>query len=303
MSLLPRELMELQIGQIDLLMAMYASDDGAISMDDLSRDRLQSLRSWCEDSDHEVPPRDTPPSLSLCLTLTLEGDDGGSSSCARRSLDVEISLPLLYDGPDEPTDPPRASVRVRQPAWLSRAETSLLNESIISSSSSDEDLLSSIEHISAEAGRLSRTPDNTSQHPPPSSSSPLTRTFFYFPSISTRSKRDDIVHYAPTYGLTGFLLAGKPGLLCLEGDTRSIDDYMRFIKTESWGDIPPQHKKVTERYRQSGPAMARAFTDMREITDLFGERRGVRANRNDMKALETWMHDNGVGDAFEEVLI
>lgn len=44
-------------------------------------------------------------------------------------------------------------------------------------------------------------------------------------------------------------LPGKPGLLCVEGPSRTIDHYMARIKSESWRDIPPGHKKVSERMR------------------------------------------------------
>jgi hypothetical protein len=89
----------------------------------------------------------------------------------------------------------------------------------------------------------------------------LQRVWFWFPSLSTKEKRRDLVDYAPRYGLTGFVLAGehirtenvqadgfrspgKPGLLCLEGDARKVDQYMSAIKSESWSDIPSYQKKV-----------------------------------------------------------
>lgn len=98
-------------------------------------------------------------------------------------------------------------------------------------------------------------------------------------------------------------MAGKPGILCLEGASAAIDDFMRFIKTESWGDIPPQHKKVSERYREEAPGLKPAFRDMLEITDLVGEKRGERANRGDMKALKAWLGESGLEEAFEKVLM
>jgi hypothetical protein len=128
------------------------------------------------------------------------------------------------------------------------------------------------------------------------------RAWFYFPSISTRSKRDDFIIHAPTYRLSGFLYAGKPGILCVEGEAQSVDDYMKFIKTESWGDIPAHHKKVSERYRESKD-VERVFEDMAEITDSVGERRGQRVNRGDMKAVEEWLIGRGLGDAFGKVLM
>jgi hypothetical protein len=75
---------------------------------------------------------------------------------------------------------------------------------------------------------------------------------------------------------------------------------MRFIKTESWGDIPAHHKKVSERYRE---AAERVFTDMTEITDTVGERRGQRQNRGDMKAVEEWLDERGLKDVLKKVLM
>jgi hypothetical protein len=76
---------------------------------------------------------------------------------------------------------------------------------------------------------------------------------------------------------------------------------MKFIKTESWGDIPAHHKKVSERHREE--CEKRVFPDMTEITDTVGERRGQRANRGDMKAIEEWLVERGLGDAFTKVLM
>ena len=75
---------------------------------------------------------------------------------------------------------------------------------------------------------------------------------------------------------------------------------MRFIKTESWGDIPAHHKKVSERYRETAE---RVFTDMTQITDTVGERRGQRQNRGDMKAVEEWLDERGLKDVLKKVLM
>lgn len=167
----------------------------------------------------------------------------------------------------------------------------------------DEDLIGLIEYIKEAAAQHLVDSSKALETPHPSSTDagPQVRVWFYFPSISTRSKRDDFIKYAPLYGLTGFLYAGKPGLLCVEGGSQSIDDYMKFIKTESWGDIPAHHKKVSERHRERFEK--RIFPDMTEITDTVGERRGQRANRGDMKAMEEWLVERGLGDAFTKVLM
>ena len=291
-SLLPKDLMEVQIGQVDLLLAMYSSDD-AVSIDDVSSDVLAALRAWCE-SDEGKPPSVAESSISMMMNLRLDDTDESDAY-----VQLDIVVPLSYQGEDL-AEPPKVKVRIRQPAWMSRADVSRLSNEI-----PDEDMLTVIEHVKEAASQhlVNTRQTSATDNPPTTADEAIVRAWFYFPSISTRSKRDDLINHGPAYGLTGFLMAGKPGILCLEGGSRAIDDYMKFIKTESWGDIPSQHKKVSERYRETGPNVERAFKNMQEITDSIGERRGERANRNDMKALEAWLKENGVGDAFSKVLI
>ncbi|KAJ9104757.1 hypothetical protein QFC19_003898 [Naganishia cerealis] len=128
----------------------------------------------------------------------------------------------------------------------------------------------------------------------------LQRVWFWFPSLSTREKRRDLVTYASRWGLTGFVLAGKPGLLCLEGTAKHAELYMSAIKSESWSDIPSYQKKVTERYRQH--ITSRAFDTMQEITELITHG-GHRGNRGDMGQVKAFMEENGVGDAFGFVVV
>lgn len=347
-AVLPKELMELQLGQIDLLMAMYPSEDD-ILLEDNSRELLGTLREWCDgSSSHDAPPSHIPPNLSFVLNLEVAAENPSSPSTIPKRLQLDMAWPLIYESADDiPVEPPAPKVRIRQPDWLSRAETSQLTAEMPSPSTpgdggdgdndNNNDILAIIEHIKDATSQHIAT-SSASSKPQDAANSPsakkknssgdagpppaVVRAWFYFPSISTRAKRDDLVHHAPGYGLTGFLLAGKPGVLCLEGGARDIDAFMRFIKTESWGDIPAHHKKVSERWREEesesesgdgdgapgrigiGVGIKRAFSDMSEITEtLGGARRGERANRNDMKALEAWLGERGLGEAFAKVLI
>ncbi|KAK7752643.1 hypothetical protein SLS62_005412 [Diatrype stigma] len=346
-ALLPKELMELQLGQIDLLIAMYPSE-GEVLLEESARDTLDTLRDWCsgEEEDSGTTHRqdnNIPADVSVVLNLEV-AEEGGPSASKRLQLD--ITWPLRCEGTAAETEPPNPRVRIRQPDWLSRAETSRLAAETIpppfrgdDGDSADGDILGAIERLREAAvalGEAQSLQANTAVEEGDTEFSgtdrrdrdtddPLVRAWFYFPSISTRAKRDDLVSHAPRHGLTGFLLAGKPGVLCLEGGARAIDAYMRFIKTESWGDIPAHQKKVSERWREVGagaggqgqggpprqqpppppPPLERAFADMTEITETLGggAKRGERANRSDMKALEAWLVDRGLGEAFARVFI
>jgi hypothetical protein len=296
-QVLPPELMQAQLSQVDLLLAMYPDDAG---VDDSSADIAAELRRW-ETGGYEESefPKNIPPALSISLGLDLA--DGDDNQPQQRRIPLQLSVPLHWNASDSepPTDEaPAIRVRIKQPDWMSKAEVSRLQAGL-----PDEDMFSVMDHIKEECLRqieASRSLEKPEAHT--SSAGPVVRVWFYFPSISTRAKRDDLVNHGPSYGLTGFLLAGKPGILCVEGTSTNIDDYMKFIKTDSWGDIPAHHKKVSERYRETQD-VNRVFTNMQEITDLVGERRGERANRNDMQAVEAWLDERGLGEAFKEVLL
>ncbi|GKU14846.1 unnamed protein product [Fusarium langsethiae] len=276
-DVLPKDIMELQLGQIDLLMAMYASDD-AIFMDSTSAETIEKLRNWCENEDEQAP---NIPETSIDLILRL--DDFGDDDSSARLLQLTLSVPLTSPRGDALVDPPSIKTRIQQPEWMSKGDVAKLNLEL-----PDEDILSVIEHIKEAATQhLAGLKQNEVAN---------------IQSRITRAKRDDLVDHAPTYGLTGFLLAGKPGVLCLEGGSMAIDDFMKFIKTESWGDIPAHHKKVSERYREEATDLKRAFEDMQEITDMI-EKRGARGNRGDMKALEAWLVECGLGEAFGKILM
>jgi hypothetical protein len=231
---LPKELMELQLGQIDLLMAMYASDD-AIAIDSAGSGLIERLRDWCE-SDGEATPKFSETVINLQLRVDVEDEDAST-----RTLQLTLTVPLKCQKQEELTEPPPIKTRIQQPDWMSKGDLAKLNTEI-----PEEDILSVIEHIKDAASQHLLNLKQVEIANAPIEDTSLVRVWFYFPSISTRAKRDDFVNYAPTYGLTGFLLAGKPGILCLEGGSVAIDDFMKFIKTESWGDIPAHHKKVRQ---------------------------------------------------------
>lgn len=305
--ILSNDLVELQLAQIDLLMAMYPN---GVSIDEASSTTLNILRESLN-SETTRRGRSLPPNATVSLLLALEVDNpdmntrDGINDKTTHTLQLDVVVPFTYQHHDDETpsdEPPRPRIRLLQPSWMSKAEAAALMAHI-QVKDEDDDLFLTIENIRGAATSYLSSLELKNVADPAGTADGdqlITRVWFYFPSISTRSKRDDIVNYAPTYRLTGFLLSGKPGVLCLEGASDRVDAYMKFIKTESWGDIPSYQKKVSERFREVG--VPRVFADMQEITDDLGERRGERANRGDMKALEAWLVQRGLGEALMKVL-
>ncbi|POS71485.1 hypothetical protein DHEL01_v210120 [Diaporthe helianthi] len=300
---LPGDLLEAQLSMVELIRAMYPSSKG--SSDSTTDEMIERVRSWCESSD---PPSGSnlPSSFSFDMTIPLDGDGSeaqGQGQAQSQSPEIQMSIAVPLTSPEVGiTEPPPLKYSLRQPAWMSRAELAELGTGMPVG-----DVLAAFDYIQENAPRYLRNsssqPQREDSSKPDKEAGPLMRVWFYFPSLSTREKRKDLVSYTTAYGLTGFVLAGKPGVLCLEGGSGDIDGYMNAIKNESWGDIPSHQKKVSERFREEcGPA-GRKFAGMSEITDDLGARHGTRKNRGDMAALEAWLKEKGVGDSFSKVVM
>ncbi|ORY29758.1 hypothetical protein BCR39DRAFT_530877 [Naematelia encephala] len=176
-----------------------------------------------------LDPSRTPPNiLEIVLNLLVDEDEV-------HPLSIVIGLPVKSDD--------QVKISPRQPAWLNRMQHDSLLSSIPPCDAPDA-ILDTIESIKASASILLHSTRAPTPPPVEKVEEVLERVWFWFPSLSTREKRRDLVEYAPRYGLTGFVLAGKPGLLCLEGDAKQVDHYMSSIKSESWSDIPSHQKKV-----------------------------------------------------------
>lgn len=295
-TILPQDLLESQLAMIDLIRAMYppSVDERDSSLQDV----IERVHAFCDDPDLSRDATGLPHSISFMITIPIMVE--GPSETSTPSIQMNINVPLASSGEESKETPPFI-YSLRQPSWMSRAEVLDLGTAM-----PPGDVLAAVEHIQERAPKYLKTSDTSSLGSKPSeipASGPMLRVWFYFPSLSTRGKRKDLVNYASTYSLTGFVLAGKPGILCLEGTSKHVDEYMNAIKNESWGDIPSHQKKVSERFREECGVEGRKFDDMKEITDDLGEKRGVRKNRGDMAALEAFLRERGVGDSFSKVVM
>ena len=190
-------------------------------------------------------------------------------------LRISVQLPLLIgDSTNE-----LARIAVQSPAYLSRADGEKLAQEVEEAAAQARaDGLSAVDNagyimdvadrVTALASTLWQATEAVRllqlvKHEDVEDDGELQRVWFWFPSLSPREKRKDLVNYAARWRLTGFVLAGtslisfrrrlaspdviillgKPGLLCLEGTARQAEDYMSAIKSESWGDIPSYQKK------------------------------------------------------------
>ncbi|KAI4763083.1 hypothetical protein E4T52_04889 [Aureobasidium sp. EXF-3400] len=217
---LPPDLLESQISTLDLLLAMFP-DESEFDITPSDLDLITSIR----DNGSESITSSLPSEIHLALHVSLD---------PTHSIQVNVTAPLR-SVESEPMEAPPISFSLRQPTWLDKASLAALSCSL------PEDIFSALDTLRDQGTSL--IPTSATPIESKVSTGPLVRVWFYFPSLSTREKRQHMVDWAPSYSLTGFVLAGKPGMLCLEGSGSNIDAYMNEIKTVSWGDIPSHQKK------------------------------------------------------------
>ncbi|EST04524.1 Uncharacterized conserved protein UCP038021, RWD [Kalmanozyma brasiliensis GHG001] len=205
------------------------------------------------------------------------------------------------------------------PSWLDRATVEEINAMLEKSlkEENEEDvvgqILSAVEEVSE---FLLTLPPTTKANMTTGredvkevQSTHVHRTWYYLPSLSTPSKRSDIVHLATTSSppLTGFLLAGKPGLIVLEhplptpsptpaDTTTAANNLFAFwsnIKTISWSDIPSSHKKISDKLTET--SVPRAFVGFDDVTDWPETQRGSeRGRKSDLSKMVRWLDGKGV---------
>ncbi|BGP34799.1 hypothetical protein JCM10296v2_006622 [Rhodotorula toruloides] len=321
--LLPLELLALQLESFELAQSLFPLP-GELELEQETAVILPSLRRWITeghtpyDGDMDVGRDAVLPTNDIAFSVTLEVTSAANPASIH-TLVLAIRLPLtkpldfahtLADGS------PAATIRLQQPPWMSRTTHDGLAASLPSCNpstftSNTDLLLHTIDFLRDKvASVIPLSSEPTPTDTPKKADESEFRVWLWFPSLSTREKRDDIVNWAPEYGLTGFVLAGKPALLCLEGTESNVQTYLAEIKAKSWADIPSFQKKISERYRtlllplstpSTDPTAHRIFTTMDEITSLI-PRTGQRGNRGEMGEVRDFLETKGLGEAFGLVI-
>ncbi|KAK4700389.1 hypothetical protein P7C70_g5858, partial [Phenoliferia sp. Uapishka_3] len=295
-----------QLSTLELLSSIYPSE---LTLSPSTTNAFPLLTSLAASTPKPSLSSQLPAELLFSILISLSDS---SNQTNPPDLSITISLPLT-------TADPLPTFTLHQPSWLSRtAHTTFTDDLTTHLSESDDSeqdgtsyILDALEWIrdtgaqlweEAEIARLAEDKVREQGINGKKEEGLLVRVWFWLPSLSTREKRDDIVKWAPEYGLTGFVLAGKPALLCVEGHEPSIDSYMNDIKSVSWADIPSFQKKISERHRTTLPSpSSRAFTKMEEITNQV-DKGGQRGNRGEMGQVRDWLVGKGLGEAFGVVI-
>lgn len=171
------------------------------------------------------------PGLERLVEEMEEGRAQDMDMCsAVDSLDFTLAVPIDEEGVDESclldiqlllkgSKPHPPQIQVRQPAFLNRSQhhsvsTELSSyiqaESSTSGWTSSDLLLGAVDVVREGASRVYREGqvEEVVDEAPVEELGELQRTWFWFPSLSSKEKRQDFVDYSHEFKLTGFVMAG-----------------------------------------------------------------------------------------------
>ncbi|OWT35620.1 hypothetical protein C362_06811 [Cryptococcus neoformans Bt1] len=299
-------LVQTQLSTLQILISMYPSETT------LSPSTAVLMEAF-ESGEGDGVEMSEPLEAELYIKVDEEREEEVRILISLSTIDVDLeNRPSNTQAVGDAELTPHIHIRPKQPTWLSNSSYITLLSSLPSLPPEEEGseyILASIEHI-----RQSLLPNLPKEGVEESDGQgkkqemkrdegPEHRVWFWFPTLSTKEKRNDIVQYAEEMGLTGFVLAGKPALLCVEGPGLTVERYMSRIKSESWSDIPSYQKKVTERFRRPLiPPDHRVFSKMTEITHLI-PKYGQYNHRGEMSEVRRLMEEWGVGEDFGAVVL
>ncbi|XP_059612281.1 RWD domain-containing protein 2A [Phlebotomus argentipes] len=112
------------------------------------------------------------------------------------------------------------------------------------------------------------------------------RLWIYSHHIKSKTKRRNIVKNANDLALTGFSLPGKPGIICVEGDRASTQEFWQLLRQMHW-------QKISIKKAEESETESRLFEDFREMlfADVGDDEEVVLNMSNFIKFLE--LHNCG----------
>lgn len=209
----------MQLDIIDMCQSLYPLEDELVPSSP-TFEALPHLRSQL--SDGIADSSKIPSELAFTLNLMVE-DDGtteqADDSVRRRfPISLSVELPLRHAPGQEvnPLQPPLPLINLRQPPWLSRSAHSQLAQDLQSSLDASQPA-TAVEFIMAAVDAVkhlaSRVIPREAVLEVAKNRDEEWRVWFVLVSLSSRSKRNDMLSYAKSYDVTGYVLAGKPAAL------------------------------------------------------------------------------------------
>ncbi|GJQ87582.1 hypothetical protein Trydic_g17424 [Trypoxylus dichotomus] len=264
-----KENLGVQIMELDMLESMYYKP-GELKIDDPSA--LNEIKRYINEETELIPP-------FLDLTLNVTVDD----------IKFEVCVNLSHEYPDVEPD-----IFVRNHR-LNRSQHTKLNKDLseyISNFKGEQCIFNAISWLQDNVQEYSKEAPveaPTIEEKKKQRSEKMIRYWIYSHHIYSKTKRREIVSLANTLEITGFCMAGKPGIICVEGNKSDCDEWWLNIKSMTWKRI---FCKVTEDIEN------RKFQTFEEVS--FPNHR-LRASHMDLSELYKFLETNDCGYIFKDI--
>jgi Protein of unknown function (DUF1115) len=126
----------------------------------------------------------------------------------------------------------------------------------------------------------------------------FSRLWIYSHHIYNKAKRRTILDLAHDLRLTGFCAPGKPGVICVEGCQRDVDDFWQHVRNMQWQRITAVHRENFVATTQSDFDSMHRFESFQEKC-FESQGSGGHGTHMDRGQLLQFLLEHNCGDVFQ----
>jgi len=251
---------EMQISELEILQSMFCGP-GELEID---LGLIHSVVDWVNNKEESKLDK-IPSPIDFCVKIT----------CDKNVVEVVITLP-----PEYPKILPEIYVRSNE---LSRANQTAINEDIgdyLENETILEEpcavaviswLQEHSEGYFTSKGETVLVQDTKSAL---LNSGKFSRYWIYFHHIYSKNKRKNITDLALECELSGFLLPGKPAVVCVEGRLEQVTEWWAVVRNWNWKKVTIKIQEEVDISGQDSVNECRLFTGFEEIGSVKECQRG-----------------------------
>jgi hypothetical protein len=263
----------LQLNELEMLVSMYPGDKEL----HLSNPALlQDMQEYLDGAVRSVP------SVEFSLNVDVDGDV------------IETIIKLSSQYPQSAL--PEVYLRSSK---FSRSEQSRINADMLTALETESIpeepcILFLLDWIQTNASQYlfssknkNQSEDTVSDSTSTNSSGVFSRYWIYSHHIYSKIKRRDMLDMSKEFELTGFVLPGKPGIICIEGDSKNTAEWWSIVKNWQWKRLS---LKIQEDQECNDVSSMRKFVGFQEIGEVKGNTRDYHM---DLGAFQSYLTQHG----------
>ncbi|CAG9762309.1 unnamed protein product [Ceutorhynchus assimilis] len=124
----------------------------------------------------------------------------------------------------------------------------------------------------------------------------LVRYWIYSHHIYSKTKRRALIDSANELNVSGFVMPGKPGIICVEGDSCDVATFWQGVKSMNWKKI---FCKITESNKED--TKSANFLKFKNFVEIVFDNHGPKFNHMDMGEFNKYLEQHELGYIFKDI--